>query len=111
MRHFQPRRHTRTLARGLARAAPNPSIEQPLGDGGEGLHEWAFGLAGWRARHGLPGGDVGDDDHVVRESVEATGAYIMGRRMFSGGEGPWETDPVASGWWETTRRSACPCSS
>jgi dihydrofolate reductase len=23
----------------------------------------------------------------------------MGRRMFSGGEGPWATDPNASGWW------------
>jgi dihydrofolate reductase len=23
----------------------------------------------------------------------------MGRRMFSGGEGPWEEDPNADGWW------------
>ena len=23
----------------------------------------------------------------------------MGRRMFSGGEGPWEDDPNADGWW------------
>jgi dihydrofolate reductase len=23
----------------------------------------------------------------------------MGRRMFSGGEGPWENDPNANGWW------------
>jgi dihydrofolate reductase len=23
----------------------------------------------------------------------------MGRRMFSGGEGPWEADPNADGWW------------
>jgi len=23
----------------------------------------------------------------------------MGRRMFSGGEGPWEDDPGADGWW------------
>jgi hypothetical protein len=23
----------------------------------------------------------------------------MGRRMFSGGEGPWEADPRADGWW------------
>jgi dihydrofolate reductase len=23
----------------------------------------------------------------------------MGRRMFSGGAGPWEDDPTASGWW------------
>jgi dihydrofolate reductase len=24
---------------------------------------------------------------------------VMGRRMFSGGEGPWENDPNADGWW------------
>ena len=23
----------------------------------------------------------------------------MGRRMFSGGAGPWEDDPNAGGWW------------
>jgi dihydrofolate reductase len=23
----------------------------------------------------------------------------MGRRMFSGGEGPWDEDPRADGWW------------
>jgi len=23
----------------------------------------------------------------------------MGRRMYSGGEGPWEDDPNADGWW------------
>ncbi len=23
----------------------------------------------------------------------------MGRRMFSGGKGPWETDQMADGWW------------
>jgi len=36
---------------------------------------------------------------VVEESLEATGAVVMGRRMFSGGEGPWEDDPNADGWW------------
>ena len=27
------------------------------------------------------------------------GAVIMGRRMFSGGVGPWEDDPNADAWW------------
>jgi dihydrofolate reductase len=26
----------------------------------------------------------------------------MGRRMFSGGEGPWHDDPNADGWWGDT---------
>jgi dihydrofolate reductase len=35
----------------------------------------------------------------MEASLDATGAVLMGRRMFSGGEGPWEDDPNADGWW------------
>ena len=28
-------------------AGPNPSLEEPLGEGGELLHEWAFAAASW----------------------------------------------------------------
>jgi dihydrofolate reductase len=80
-------------------AGPNATVEQPLGDGGERLHEWIFGLASWRELHGLEGGTRNADDEVVRESLDAGGAILMGRRMFSGGDGPWESDPVADGWW------------
>ena len=80
-------------------AGPNPTVERPLGDGGERLHEWIFGLASWRELHGESGGSRNADDEVVRESVGAAGAVLMGRRMFSGGEGPWEDDPVSDGWW------------
>ena len=80
-------------------AGPNRTVEQPLGDGGEGLHEWIVGLASWRERHGMSGGERNADDEVVRESLDTAGAVLMGRRMFSGGEGSWEDDPVADGWW------------
>jgi dihydrofolate reductase len=80
-------------------AGPNPTLERPLGDGGEGLHEWALALASWRRAHGLPGGETNASTEVVEGSLEATGAVVMGRRMFSGGEGPWEDDPNADGWW------------
>jgi dihydrofolate reductase len=81
-------------------AGPNQTLEQPLGAGGEALHEWAFRLASWREPHGLSGGetDVADDE-VVAETLQATGAVVMGRRMFSGGEGPWADDPNADAWW------------
>jgi hypothetical protein len=36
-------------------AGPNQTLEQPLGDWGEGLHEWAFAVKSWRERHGLIG--------------------------------------------------------
>ena len=29
-------------------AGPNQSKEEPLGEGGEQLHEWVFPLAAWR---------------------------------------------------------------
>ncbi len=80
-------------------AGPNPTLEQPLGEGGEKLHEWGYPLKSWREPHGLPGGETGPDDELVAESLRATGAVVMGRRMFSGGEGRWEDDPRADGWW------------
>jgi dihydrofolate reductase len=78
-------------------AGPNPRVEAPLGDGGEELHQWIFGLATWRETHGYPGGERNADDELLRESVENVGATIMGRNMF-GGEGPWGDDPW-EGWW------------
>jgi hypothetical protein len=33
-------------------AGPNQTLEQPLGEGGEQLHEWAFGLASFRTAGG-----------------------------------------------------------
>ena len=80
-------------------AGPDPSMDDPLGKGGEELHEWAFGLEAWRAPHGQEGGETGQESDLVSELREATGATVMGRRMYSGGEGPWEDDSNANGWW------------
>ncbi|MDX6408005.1 MAG: hypothetical protein QOE13_1076 [Gaiellaceae bacterium] len=80
-------------------AGPNPSLEEPLGQGGDLLHEWAFAAVSWRETHGLDGGEKSVDSDVIDESLRETGAVLMGRRMFSGGEGGWEDDPRARGWW------------
>jgi hypothetical protein len=80
-------------------AGPNATLEEPLGEGGEQLHEWTVRLASWRERHGMSGGETGPDDDVARESIGAAGAFLMGRRMFSGGQGPWADDPKADAWW------------
>jgi dihydrofolate reductase len=80
-------------------AGPNPTLEEPLGVGGNLLHEWAFAAASWRDSHGLEGGEKNADSDVIEESLRATGAVVMGRKMFSGGEGSWENDPRADGWW------------
>jgi dihydrofolate reductase len=83
-------------------AGPNQTLGQPLGAGGERLHEWAYAMASWREQHGERGGETSVDDDVYRESFDSTGAVLMGRRMFSGGAGPWEDDPNAMGWWGDT---------
>jgi dihydrofolate reductase len=80
-------------------AGTNQTLEDPLGKNGMRLHEWVFGLASFRERHGGEDGETNADDEVVREGLNATGAVVMGRRMFSGGAGPWPDDPNADGWW------------
>jgi dihydrofolate reductase len=78
-------------------AGPNQSEENPLGEGGMRLHQWAFALAAWRKPHGLEGGAINASTEVVEESLQNIGATVMGRNMF-GGQGPWGDHPW-DGWW------------
>jgi dihydrofolate reductase len=80
-------------------AGPNQRFEEPLGDGGERLHEWMLKTAGWQEQHGQGGeqGTTDRDDEIVRERTENVGAYVMGRNMFGGGPGGW--DESWKGWW------------
>jgi dihydrofolate reductase len=80
-------------------AGPNQTLDEPLGKDGERLHEWVTRLEAWREPHGLEGGETNADSEVFAESFAAAGAIVMGRRMFSGGEGPWADDPNADAWW------------
>ena len=80
-------------------AGPDPTLEEPLGKRGEELHEWALATASWRESHGRSGGETNADSEILKEMLDASGATIMGRRMFSGGEGPWESDPNPDAWW------------
>jgi dihydrofolate reductase len=59
-------------------AAPGISVEEPLGLGGGVLHEWLAGDATDRA--------------VADEFFAGTGAFVIGRRTFDVGEGPWGED-------------------
>jgi len=80
-------------------AGPAPSVEEPLGRGGESLHEWVVKLQSWRRAHGLEGGTVNEDDEVMREWTTNVGATIMGRNMFGGQPGPWDRAKLWRGWW------------
>jgi dihydrofolate reductase len=80
-------------------AGPRQTLENPLGEGGEALHEWAFELTAFREPHGMPGGTVNASTPVVEEEVANVGAEIMGRGKFGPPTGgPWGDDPWR-GWW------------
>jgi dihydrofolate reductase len=80
-------------------AGPNQSEENPLGEGGERLHDWVVELASWRQAHGMQGGEVNESTRVVGESRENIGAAVMGRNMFGPiGGGRWG-DEQWTGWW------------
>ena len=83
-------------------AGPNQSPQEPLGIGGEALHEWVFPLEAWRRPHGMEGGEVNESTPVMEEELAGIGATIMGRNMFGGGPGPWSTTEPWNGWWGRT---------
>jgi len=74
-------------------AGPNDGPELPLGDGGEGLHQWVYDLASWREPHGLEGGKTNRDSEVLDEAMRSTGAMVVGRRMFENAKGWGENPP------------------
>jgi dihydrofolate reductase len=80
-------------------AGPGQSVENPLGVGGMRLHEWVFGLAAWRAPHGLDGGETTVSSAIIEEIQANVGASIMGRNMFGGHPGPWDPVHPWNGWW------------
>jgi len=80
-------------------AGPNQSIKEPLGVGGERLHDWVVPLAEWRSAHGKSGGETNASSAVLQESLANLGATIMGRNMFGGHPGPWDPAKPWHGWW------------
>ena len=80
-------------------AGPNQSEDHPLGDGGEGLHDWVIALKAWREPHGMEGGEVNASSAIIEEADANVGGEIMGRGKFGPpGGGPWGDDPW-QGWW------------
>jgi dihydrofolate reductase len=67
-------------------AGPDQSLEDPLGRGGMGLHEWFMGAE----QHPV-------DAEIGARMLENDGAYVMGRNMFGPGRGPH--DEAWRGWW------------
>jgi dihydrofolate reductase len=68
-------------------AGPDQTREEPLGSGGERLHEWMF------AAEPRPEAD----DAARADLLRPRGAFVMGRNMFGPVRGEWDED--WRGWW------------
>jgi dihydrofolate reductase len=69
-------------------AGPRQDVDNPLGIGGEQLHEWMFAP------------DAPEVDRRFRDrGTEGIGATIMGRNMFGPVRGPWSGAEDWTGWW------------
>ena len=80
-------------------AGPGQSLEQPMGEGGMALHEWAFGTRTFRRMFGMgEDGGTGVDDGFAQRSFHNLGAWVLGRNMFGPVRGPWPDDSWR-GWW------------
>ena len=79
-------------------AGPAQSREDPLGRGGESLHEWLIPTHTFQSVHGGGTGATGLDDEYAARSMAGVGAWIMGRNMFGPHRGAW-SDLSWKGWW------------
>jgi len=79
-------------------AGAEQSRENPLGVGGEELHEWLIGTRTFLRMFGGSGGATGLDDEFAARGIANLGAWILGRNMFGPVRGPWPDDSWR-GWW------------
>lgn len=79
-------------------AGPNQDLDNPLGEGGIALHDWAFATRTFRQMFGSAGGTTGIDDDFAARGFNNIGAWILGRNMFGPVRGAW-SDATWKGWW------------
>jgi dihydrofolate reductase len=79
-------------------AGPEQSLQNPLGVGGEGLHEWLVTTRTFHQMQKIEGGSTDTDDAFAQRGFANIGAWILGRNMFGPVRGPWP-DESWKGWW------------
>jgi dihydrofolate reductase len=79
-------------------AGPEQSLENPIGKGGRGLHQWMFHTRFFKTMIGQDGGSDGLDQRYAHRSMEGFGAFILGRNMFGPAGNDWG-GPDWRGWW------------
>ena len=88
-------------------AGPKQDRDDPLGVGGEALHEWVVGTRTFRQMSGKEGGATGADDDFAARGFNNIGAWILGRNMFGPVRGHWPDD-TWKGWWGDNPPYHCP---
>ena len=79
-------------------AGPRQSQREPLGVGGESLHDWLVNTRTFKRMYDGEGGDAGIDELFAAKAMTGIGAWILGRNMFGPVRGPWP-DESWRGWW------------
>jgi dihydrofolate reductase len=79
-------------------AGPHQGLDNPLGVGGESLHNWLFPTRTFQTMYGKGEGTTGIDDEFAARAMTNLGAWILGRNMFGPIRGPWPDDKW-KGWW------------
>ena len=80
-------------------AGPSQGIGNPLGVGGESLHDWVVPTRTFqRLIQRKQDGETGTDDDFAARGLRNIGAWILGRNMFGPVRGPWPDDEW-KGWW------------
>src|SRR5262249_3574883 len=82
-------------------AGPRQALENPLGVGGEALHEWVYPTRTFQQLFGDGKGTTGVDDAFAARGFVGIGAWILGRNMFGPVRGRWP-DESWKGWWGDT---------
>jgi dihydrofolate reductase len=88
-------------------AGPDQSPDNPLGKGGEALHDWFIPTRTFQRMHGGGDGTTGVDEDFAARGFENIGAWILGRNMFGPVRGAWP-DNSWKGWWGDNPPYHCP---
>lgn len=74
-------------------AGDNRGPGNPMGGVSGKIHQWMLNQKAFWEYLGMDGGkEDGFDGKLIRETIDRTGAFIMGKRMFEEGEVSWPED-------------------
>lgn len=80
-------------------AGPHQSLQNPMGERSDGLHQWFRSTRTFQRMIGDEGqGSDGVDEAFAARGFANLGAWILGRNMFGPIRGPWPDDEW-KGWW------------